>query len=308
MFKLALTPRWIAGLLLVLALATGFMFLSKWQLNASTLGQIKADPAKDVVQPWTNVLKEHEPLTMQESDSMVQATGHYVAGSSYLVESKLHNGEHGYWVVSEFVPDGAPQVKTSLGSSPRAIAVARAWTSEQNIPAEPRGEITVSGRVVANDAPVYSNEVADGSSANRVLGGAAAAQLTNLWNTALYGAIVTADTEVPASDNLPLQSNGTLADNATIMGQTDTIVPVHANQVTDEEVNWLNIFYALEWVVFAGFALFLWWRMLKDSYENQNNPAQFFEYEGQYWRDEQSGRYYYWDPEDQQYYFFDDVS
>ena len=27
----------------------------------------------------------------------------------------------------------------------------------------------------------------------------------------------------------------------------------------------MNIFYAIEWVVFAGFALYLWWRFLRDD-------------------------------------------
>jgi hypothetical protein len=33
-----------------------------------------------------------------------------------------------------------------------------------------------------------------------------------------------------------------------------------------QKVNWLNLFYSLEWVVFAGFALFIWWRLVKDDY------------------------------------------
>ena len=34
-----------------------------------------------------------------------------------------------------------------------------------------------------------------------------------------------------------------------------------------QQVNWLNLFYSLEWVVFAGFALFIWWRLVKDDYQ-----------------------------------------
>jgi hypothetical protein len=33
-----------------------------------------------------------------------------------------------------------------------------------------------------------------------------------------------------------------------------------------QQVNWLNLFYSVEWVVFAGFALFIWWRLVKDDY------------------------------------------
>jgi hypothetical protein len=31
--------------------------------------------------------------------------------------------------------------------------------------------------------------------------------------------------------------------------------------------NLLNIFYAIEWVLFAGFAVFLWYRLVKDAWE-----------------------------------------
>ena len=31
------------------------------------------------------------------------------------------------------------------------------------------------------------------------------------------------------------------------------------------ELNFLNIFYALEWTVFSGFAVFMWWRLVQDE-------------------------------------------
>jgi hypothetical protein len=34
-------------------------------------------------------------------------------------------------------------------------------------------------------------------------------------------------------------------------------------------VNWLNIFYAAEWAVFAGFAFYLWYRLARDAWEKE---------------------------------------
>ena len=31
------------------------------------------------------------------------------------------------------------------------------------------------------------------------------------------------------------------------------------------EVNLLNIFYGIEWVIFSGVAIFLWWRLVRDE-------------------------------------------
>ena len=38
-----------------------------------------------------------------------------------------------------------------------------------------------------------------------------------------------------------------------------------AQEKSQTEVNALNAFYAIEWTVFAGFAIFLWWRMVQDE-------------------------------------------
>ena len=34
-------------------------------------------------------------------------------------------------------------------------------------------------------------------------------------------------------------------------------------------VNWLNVFYAAEWAIFAGFAFYLWYRLAKDAWERE---------------------------------------
>ena len=40
--------------------------------------------------------------------------------------------------------------------------------------------------------------------------------------------------------------------------------------ITEVSLNLLNIFYAVEWVIFAGFAIFLWYRLVKDAWEEEN--------------------------------------
>jgi hypothetical protein len=37
-----------------------------------------------------------------------------------------------------------------------------------------------------------------------------------------------------------------------------------------ESVSWLNVFYAIEWIVFAGFAIFLWYRLARDAWEKEH--------------------------------------
>ncbi|MCU1562554.1 MAG: hypothetical protein JWN05_933, partial [Arthrobacter sp.] len=57
-------------------------------------------------------------------------------------------------------------------------------------------------------------------------------------------------------------------------GAAGDIKPLNIGpQPPAEKINWLNLFYAAEWVVFAGFALFIWWRLVKDDYRRDLEDA-----------------------------------
>ena len=40
--------------------------------------------------------------------------------------------------------------------------------------------------------------------------------------------------------------------------------------IAQTELNWLNVFYAAEWIIFAGFAVFLWYRLVRDAKERED--------------------------------------
>ena len=42
----------------------------------------------------------------------------------------------------------------------------------------------------------------------------------------------------------------------------------------ERELNILNLFYAIEWVLFGGFAVYLWWRLVKDEQEKLAHAAE----------------------------------
>ena len=51
---------------------------------------------------------------------------------------------------------------------------------------------------------------------------------------------------------------------ATIQSKIQSVRPTN-----DVSLNWLNVFYAIEWVLFAGFAVSLWYRLVKDAHERE---------------------------------------
>ncbi|WP_129657692.1 SURF1 family protein [Rothia uropygialis] len=305
MLKLAFTPRWLGALLFALALATGFMLLSKWQLGTADSGQIHANPAKEAVQPLHDVAHPSEPVLESQADSMVQVKGHYVEKTSRLIEGRVNDGTKGYWVVSQFAIDAEPQESGEQYSVP----VARGFTTDSDpgkVGTEPTGEMTVVGRLVANEAPVTSQDTKTAGA----LGSAATAQLANLWDTPLYAGTLTAEAETPVGQPAQVDSDGHVKSDAQLADPHGSLTKIHSEQVVDHSVNWLNIFYAIEWVVFAVFAIYLWWRMLADSHERMIHPEKYYEIlpagEGNMFYEESTGRYFYYDAEAREYYYFDE--
>jgi surfeit locus 1 family protein len=39
------------------------------------------------------------------------------------------------------------------------------------------------------------------------------------------------------------------------------------------QLNLLNVFYAIEWVIFGGFAIYLWYRLVRDAVERDDEEA-----------------------------------
>jgi surfeit locus 1 family protein len=64
----------------------------------------------------------------------------------------------------------------------------------------------------------------------------------------------------------PTAYGGYIVDNVAPSGLTkiQSVKPVN-----DVSLDWLNIFYAIEWVLFAGFAIYLWYRLVRDVWERE---------------------------------------
>ena len=100
----------------------------------------------------------------------------------------------------------------------------------------------------------------------------ASAELVNLWDRDLYAGYVVAESFT--------------------VGGTEYVVTGDAGvegvetepQPEEAEVAWLNIFYAVEWFIFALFSLYLWWRFVRDDYLKDQREAELDELWEQHWR------------------------
>ncbi|WP_243399251.1 SURF1 family cytochrome oxidase biogenesis protein [Cryobacterium zongtaii] len=243
-------PRWIAALLLALAIAGAFAALGQWQLaRAISSGEV-IERTTETVQPLTDTVSPDGPPAKVAEGQMIETNGSFVAGDEQIISGRHNGGESGFWVVSHFV--------TEEGVS---IAVARGWTADADQAAAVRERLAtqmsilslqpLTGRFLSSEAPALPDEDADPHTMTTV----STAALINLWanwsdQSVYQGYIV--DTVAP--------------DGLTVIDSPEPEVEV--------PLNWLNIFYALEWVVFAGFAVFLWYRLVRDAWERETEEAE----------------------------------
>ena len=251
MWKTALKPRWIAGFVFAIAVSGVFVLLSQWQFGRSTSPEVPTNPATEQVQPLTETLQPGEFFHGTDADQMVSAQGSYDPSKQLLVPGRLHDGKTGYWVVSAFAVNGAPALTGAAASPQTWIPVARGWVAEPGeAPAPPSGTLELTGRLLPSEAPVPGTAPKPGEAT-----AVSVAELINYWEVSSYPGFVAATAEV---------ADGVDVSAAAVPG--DLLALDIGPQPPAQQINWLNLFYSLEWVVFAGFALFIWWRLVKDDY------------------------------------------
>lgn len=248
MLKTALKPRWIAGLVFALLLSGVFVLLSQWQFGRSTQSDVPVSPQVEETKALTTVLQPGTFFPGSAADQMVSAAGSYDPAKQVLVEGRLKDGKKGYWVVSAFAVDGAPALRGAGASAKTWIPVARAWVAEPGQAGPPpSGTVELTGRLLPSEAPVPNVDAGAGRAS-----AVSVAELINRWDVSSYPGFVAASAESSGGKAVELPSDMKVLN-----------IPA---QPPAQQINWLNLFYSVEWVVFAGFALYIWWRLVADDY------------------------------------------
>jgi surfeit locus 1 family protein len=240
MWAVARRPKWIALLLLAILLAGVFAALGKWQLERS-IENGKPLPAS------TETRKTLDAVTTPEkgvgdglAGQKVTVTGRFVAGDTTVLTGRSGGGT--YQTVGHMVDDGT-------GAS---LPVVIGW-SDQRADAVAGGDRLADGATVTVRGRYYPAESPDQDAFTKgEYSAVAPARFVNTWKAfddRMYGGYVVADGATASAADLH-----TVADRA---------------PTREVQFDWLNLFYAVEWVVFAGFAVFLWYRFVKDAWERE---------------------------------------
>ena len=232
MLRTALTPRFLGLLGLVLVLCATFVWLGSWQLGvAESSAQREAVEHARSQAPadLTTLLQPHQPFRGDLSSRPFVATGHYDAEGQLLVPGRRLEGATGLWVLTPFV----------LDEGGARLPVVRGFVTEAaSATPPPEGTLTISGGLAPGESP-SPDPVPAGQ-----IGSVDLSQLVNTWPGELYNAFAFLESESPAT------ASG-LATVPTPLGETG--------------VRWRNAAYAVQWWVFAAFALWMWGRMVRDE-------------------------------------------
>jgi hypothetical protein len=252
--EVMLRPRWIALLALCLVVAGVFAWLGQWQLGRALQTDPTPPGATEEVQPLADVTSPGEYVPEPLVGQRVTVTGTWVPEDFVVVSSRFNDDVEGYWVTGQL------RVADDAGAQPVSVAVAIGWAATEAdalaavdqlnqdaaAPGAADTPLAITGRLISDEGPVLPPKTGDPLALSRMSPAALLSRWHDIEGLDVYRAYVAA--EVP-------------------QGPLDAISsPAPAEGAP---VNWLNIFYAIEWAVFAGFAFYLWYRLARDAWERE---------------------------------------
>lgn len=243
MLRTALKPRWLGLLAALVVVVAACIQLGLWQLHVAQDKGLadalrKAHEARPVA--IDSVVRPHQPFPNDQSSRAVIATGEYAAADQFLVGPRRLEGHSGFWVVT-------PLVVQETGAR---LAVVRGFVADPTRPVEPpTGSVTVEGSLAPGESPA---DPPTGAPAwpQEARGSIDLSVLVNEWSGDLYNAFVFAQAERTAAGAAVTPPEG--------------LERVPPPEVTGG-LKWRNAAYAVQWWVFAGFAVFMWFRMVRED-------------------------------------------
>lgn len=248
-WEVAKTPRMIGFAIVIIIAVMVTVKLGTWQLDRAVAraeqGQIaelnarlESDP-----EPLTDIVEPQTGFVQSMVGQRVEVAGVF-EGPEFFVPRKFKPDEenpkdkslwtHGYWVLSPLrTDDGA------------IMPVVRGWV-EENDP----DYLNADGTAVTVVGALDGGDPSEGNIEGNMIPSVSTGQLANVWDGALYSGYLIATSssgEVPAPSDLP------------------ELTPAATPTLEGGGMNLRNLAYAGEWFIFGGFAVAVWWRMVRDE-------------------------------------------
>lgn len=243
MYRFLLTPRWWGIHVFVLLAIPFCLFMGSWQLSRF---EGRVNEHRDAARQATAARHETPRpldtlLPVDQGTSGRRTTVSGVYSDQFLVPDREVDGKQGFYVLT--------LLRTDDGHG-RALPVVRGWlpgtANPAKAPAPPTGEVTVTGAVQASETPGDNGVSAAGGLPAGQTAAISAASLVNLVRYDVYDAWITLDKGDPGLKTVP------------VAAPSGSGLDLKAFQ---------NLGYTGEWFVFAGFVVFMWYRLLRREIE-----------------------------------------
>ena len=221
-----------------IAAVTVAVLLGVWQYGAWQAGRELAarDLADAAPLALDRVLGPDDPYPGDKVGQPVELSGQWLPDSTVEVTGKTLDGRAGRWVVTPVAVCGS-----DCAGAPAILVVRGFAAGDSEAHPAPEGEVDLTGWL----QPGEGQGLSDPDPTDAVLPELRVASAVQHVDTDLYGGYVIAQDPTPGLD-----------------GVTPAALPK-----PDSFTALRNLFYAGEWWVFAGFAVFLWWRWARDELE-----------------------------------------
>lgn len=251
MLALLKTKRWISFTLLVVVMI-GLCFLgSRWQwdrgVNRRAANDIVEANLKAPAAPVDQVMSTSEPVTSANLWRTVTAVGRYLPEAEAVIRKRPRERTNGYWIV------------TPLQTATGILLVNRGWVAapgdaraNPSRPQPPAGEVTVTGRVRADEGDAGDREGLPDSQFMKVDVNAISAQLAVPGTAGQhYTGYVELVSSTPAGEQgLALMDEPEVSDGP-------------------------HVAYSIQWAIFALIGVIGWFRLLrKESADTGTHQAQ----------------------------------
>ena len=229
-----LAPQILGLTVLALVMTAGMTAMGVWQLDVYR--QSQADDAEQAAHarpvPLDSLLAPDQAFTAPADARPVIAEGEYDE-QQFVVD----RGADPPWLVAPLVTDSGSAILVVRGLLTGPAATGQ--TTERALPPPPEGRVRVVGSLQPSEAGGNDPDLAD----NRVPS-LSTAELIGDVSHDLYSGYVALRDQTPPSA-LP-RATPPQADASFTAGLR-------------------NFMYALQWWLFAGFVIFLWWRMVREE-------------------------------------------
>lgn len=239
----ALAVHLIVAVLVAIAGGLGVWQVGSWQEQREDEAASRTD--REPV-PLAEALGPDQPFPKSQVGRPVEVSGTWVPdGTVYIEERRSSEAEaDGYWAVTPVAVDGEAS----------ALLVVRGWVADlDQAPAPASGPAELVGWL----QPPEGSGQADQDRGDDVLPQVRIADAIQHIDQDLYGAFAVVDhSRLAARDAAAAGPAGTAG-----------LLPVTPDQLPPvaRTTGLRNLLYGIEWWVFGGFAVFLWWRWCRDE-------------------------------------------